>query len=208
ANLGVLGIVYGAILTAAGLNLWQSVLVTLIASAGSFLLVGTLSVAGKWGGAPALTLSRAPFGVRGNLGPTLISWISLVGWETISVITAAYALLGLFGVFGLPANTVTTIISLVVIALLVVLFGLLGHATLVWIQRAGTWIFGILTLLIIVFLLGKTNWSAVLSAPTGPWDTGVLAMLSIIAAGTGIGWANAGADYARYLPRRSKGGSI
>jgi hypothetical protein len=25
-----------------------------------------------------LTLSRAPFGTRGNLGPTLISWISLV----------------------------------------------------------------------------------------------------------------------------------
>jgi purine-cytosine permease-like protein len=208
ANIGVLGIVYGAIITAAGLNLWQSAFVTLVASAGSFLLVGALSVAGKWGGAPALTLSRAPFGVRGNLGPTLLSWISLIGWETISVITAAYALLGLLGVFGLPANTVTTVISLVVIALLVVLFGLLGHATLVWIQRAGTWIFGILTLVIIVFLLGKTNWSAVLSAPAGRWDTGVLAMLSIIAAGTGIGWANAGADYARYLPRRSRGGAI
>ena len=208
ANIGVLGIVYGAILTAAGLNLWQSALVTLVASAGSFLLVGALSIAGKWGGAPALTLSRAPFGVRGNLGPTLISWISLVGWETISVITAAYALLGLLGVFGLPANTFTTVISLVVIALLVVLFGLLGHATLVWIQRAGTWLFGILTIIIIAFLLGKTNWSAVLSAPPGPWDTGVLAMLSIIAAGTGIGWANAGADYARYLPRGCKGGAI
>jgi NCS1 family nucleobase:cation symporter-1 len=208
ANIGILGIVYGALLAAAGLNLWQSALVTLVGSAVSFLLVGVLSVAGKWGGAPALTLSRAPFGVRGNLGPTLVSWISLVGWETVSVITAAYALLGLFGVFGIAANTVTTVISLVVIALLVILFGLLGHATLVWIQRAATWVFGILTLVIIVFLLGKTNWSAVLSAPAGSWDTGVLAMLSVIAAGTGIGWANAGADYARYLPRRSSGGAI
>src|SRR5262249_42556241 len=208
ANLGVLGIVYGAILTAAGLNLWQSVLVTLIASAGSFLLVGTLSVAGKWGGAPALTLSRAPFGVRGNLGPTLISWISLVGWETVSLITAAYALLSLLSVIGIAPSTPATLVSLVVIALLVVLFGLLGHATLVWIQRVGTWIFGILTLVIAALLLGKTNWSAVLSAPPGPWDTGVLAMLSVIAAGTGIGWANAGADYARYLPRRSKDGAI
>ena len=43
--------------------------------------------------------------------------------------------------------------------------GAIVGATLVWIQRAGTWIFGILTLVIIVFLLGKTNWSAVLSAP-------------------------------------------
>jgi purine-cytosine permease-like protein len=201
ANIGILGIVYGAILVAAGLNLWQSALVALVGSAGSFALVGALSVAGVWGGAPALTLSRAPFGTRGNLGPTLLSWVSLVGWETISVITAAYALLGLFTIFGLPANMLWTIVSLVIVAVLVVAAGLLGHATLVWLQRAATWVFGLLTLVIVVFLVAKTNWMVVFSAKPGPWDTGVLAMLSIIAAGTGIGWINAGADYARYLPR-------
>jgi len=208
ANIGILGIVYGGILTAAGLNLWQSILVALVAPLVSFALVGVLSIAGKWGGAPMLTLSRAPFGTRGNLGPTLISWISLVGWETVTVITAAYALLGLLNLAGLPANTLWTIVSLVTIALLVVVFGLLGHATLVWIQRAATWVFGVLTLVIVIFLIARTNWSTVLAAPPGPWDSGVLATLSIIIAGTGIGWVNAGADYARYLPHKSKGQSI
>ncbi len=202
ANIGILGIVYGAILSAAGLNLLQSALVALAGSAGSFLLVGVLSAAGKWGGAPSLTLSRAPFGIRGNLGPALLSWISLVGWETISVITATYALLGLLAIFGLPPDTLVTIISLIAVSLLVVAAGLLGHATLVWIQRAATWIFGLLTLVIVIFLLEKTNWNAALSAKPGPWDSGVLATFSIIAAGTGIGWINAGADYARYLPHR------
>ena len=208
ANIGILGIVYGGILAVSGLNLWQSILVALVAPLVSFLLVGILSVAGKWGGAPMLTLSRAPFGTRGNLGPTVISWISLVGWETVSVITAAYALSGLFNLVGLPTNDLLIIVSLVIIALMVVIIGLLGHATLVWIQRAATWIFGILTLIIVVFLVAKTHWSTILSTPAGPWDTGVLATLSIIIAGTGIGWANAGADYARYLPRASKGRSI
>jgi nucleobase:cation symporter-1, NCS1 family len=208
ANIGILGIVYGAILSAAGLNLAQSALVALVGSAGSFLLVGMLSAAGTWGGAPSMTLSRAPFGIRGNLGPALISWISLVGWETISAITAAYALLGLLALFGLPSNTFWTVASLVVIALLVVAAGLLGHATLVWIERAATWIFGLLTLVIVIFLIGKTNWSVALSARPGPWDSGVLATLSIIADGTGIGWINAGADYTRYLPRRFRAGRI
>lgn len=208
ANIGILGIVYGGILTAAGLNLWQSVLVAFVGPVASFALVGVLSVAGKWGGAPMLTLSRAPFGARGNLGPTAISWISLVGWETVTVITAAYALLGLLGLAGLPANALWTIVSLVVIALLVVTFGLLGHATLVWIQRAATWIFGTLTLVIIVLLIGRTHWSIVLGARPGPWDAGVLATLSIVIAGTGIGWVNTGADYARYLPRRGNGRDI
>ncbi len=56
--------------------------------------------------------------------------------------------------------------------------------------------------------MARTHWSTVLSAPPGPWDTGVLATLSIIIAGTGIGWANAGADYARYLPQSSKSSAI
>ncbi len=208
ANIGILGIVYGGILAAYGLNLWQSLLVALLAPGVSFLLVGALSVAGKMGGAPMLTLSRAPFGPLGNLGPALISWISLVGWETVTVITAAYALLGLFQLTGLPANPAWTVVSLVLIALLVVLLGLLGHATLVWIQRAATWTFGLLTLLIVVFLIARTRWSVVLAAPAGPWDSGVLASLSLVIAGTGIGWANTGADYTRYLPRQSKSGSI
>ncbi len=208
ANLGILGIIYGGILAASGLNLWQSLLVALVAPAGSFLLVGVLSVAGKWGGAPMLTLSRASFGVRGNLGPALISWLSLVGWETIAVITAAYALLGLFTLAGLPANLFWTVVSLVVVALLVVILGLLGHATLVWIQRAATWVLGLLTLVIVVFLVARTHWTTELAVPAGRWDTGVLATLSIVLAGTGIGWANTGADYTRYLPRQSRGRAI
>ena len=208
ANIGILGIIYGGILTASGLNLVQSMLVALAAPTVSFALVGGLSVAGKWGGAPMLTLSRAPFGTRGNVGPTLISWISLVGWETVAVITAAYALLGLFTLVGLPANTLWTIVSLVIIALLVAAIGLLGHATLVWIQWAASWIFGALTLIVILFLVGRTNWPLVLAVQPGPWDSGIIATFSIIMAGTGIGWVNTGADYARYFPSNSRGSRI
>jgi purine-cytosine permease-like protein len=207
-NIGILGVVYGGILAGAGLNLWQSIFVALIASGVSFALVGVLSLAGVRGGAPMLTLSRTAFGPRGNIFPTLISWISLVGWETVIVVTAAYALLGLFHLAGLPTNAFWTVVSLIVVAVLVVFFGLLGHATLVWIQQAATWLFGILTLVIVVFLIGQTDWAKIIAAPPGPWDSGVLATLSIVAAGTGIGWVNAGADYTRYLPRNSSSRAI
>jgi purine-cytosine permease-like protein len=208
ANVGVLGIVYGSILFGFGLNLWQCALVTLIGTIGSFVAVGLLSIAGVRGGAPMLTLSRTSFGPRGNIAPTLISWISLVGWETALVVTSAYALLGLFNLAGLPSNALWTVVSLVIVAALVVLFGLLGHATLVWLQRLATWLFGLLTLVIVILLIGKTNWSHVLSAPGGSWNTGILSSLSLIAAGTGIGWINSGADYSRYLPRRSSSTAI
>ncbi len=208
ANVAVLGIVYGVIIAGMGLNIWQSALTALVGCVASFTLVGVLSIAGTWSGAPALTLSRAPFGPRGNLGPTLISWISLVGWETALVVTATYALLGLLNLAGIPSTTPWTVACLVVISCCVVALGLLGHATLVWIQRAATYVFGVITLVIVVFLVGRTNWHTVFSAPPGPWDSGVLAALTIIAAGTGIGWVNSGADYARYLPRSSSSRAI
>lgn len=209
SNIGILGVIYGAFyLVGTGLNLWQGLIVGLIATAVSFLFVGLLSLPGVWAGAPMLTLSRAVFGTRGNIGPTLVSWISLVGWETILVITSAGALLELLHVFGIQTNAVWTLLSILVLSAAVVACGYWGHATLVWLQRAATWVFGLLTIVIIAFIVPQTNWGKLLSQPAGPWDTGVVTAFVLIMAGTGIGWINSGADYARYLPHKSSGRAI
>ena len=51
----------------------------------SFLLVGLVSIAGKRGSAPTLVLSRAAFGRVGNGLPGVVSYLLLVGWETVLV---------------------------------------------------------------------------------------------------------------------------
>jgi purine-cytosine permease-like protein len=48
----------------------------------------------------------------------------------------------------------------------------------------------------------------VLSLPSGSWLTGFLPAVSVIAAGTGISWAIAGADYSRYQSPESSDKSI
>ncbi|MEV7034480.1 cytosine permease [Streptomyces sp. NPDC093272] len=206
ANISILGLPLGATLVAfRGLDIWQSVLVAVLGSFGSFALVGALSLAGKKGGAPALTLSRAVFGQRGNAGPTLITWLSRVGWETISTTTAAYALLALLdAAFGIRRNTVLTLLCLLVFIACTLLISGLGHATIMWINKWATVVFGILNLVVMGFLISTVDWSKVLDAPAGP-ASAVVAGVGFIASGTGIGWANAGADYARYLPRAIPG---
>jgi purine-cytosine permease-like protein len=131
-----------------------------------------------------------------------------VGWETILVIISTGAFLEMLQVFGIAVNPAWTVAGILVLAGLVVACGYLGHATLVWIQRAATWVFGLLSIVIIAFIVPQTNWGKLLSQPAGPWDTGVVTAFIIIMAGTGIGWINSGADYARYLPRRSSGRAI
>jgi NCS1 family nucleobase:cation symporter-1 len=209
ANISILGLPLGATLVAfRGLNIWQAILVAAVGSVGSFALVGTLSLAGKKGGAPALTLSRAVFGQRGNAGPTLISWLSRVGWETITTTTAAYALLALVQwIFGWHQNTLLTVICLLVFIGCTLLISGLGHATIMWINKWATIVFGVLNLIVMGFLVATVDWDKVLGVHAGPVSS-VVAGIGFIAAGTGIGWANAGADYARYLPRRLPGGRL
>ncbi|MCF3964597.1 purine-cytosine permease family protein [Streptomyces fuscigenes] len=209
ANISILGLPLGATLVAfRGLNIWQAILVAAIGSIGSFALVGILSLAGKKGGAPALTLSRAVFGQRGNAGPTLISWLSRVGWETITTTTAAYALLALVQwIFGWHQNTVLTVLCLLVFIGCTLLISGLGHATIMWINKWATIVFGVLNLIVMGFLVATVDWDKVLGVHAGPVSS-VVAGIGFIAAGTGIGWANAGADYARYLPRKIPGGRL
>ncbi|WP_353941420.1 cytosine permease [Streptomyces sp. HUAS MG91] len=209
ANISILGLPLGATLVAfRGLNIWQAVLVAVVGAVGSFALVGALSLAGKKGGAPALTLSRAVFGQRGNHGPTLVTWLSRVGWETISTTTAAYALLALLNtLFGFGQGTVLTLICLLVFIACTLLISGLGHATIMWINKWATVGFGVLNLIVMGFLVATVDWRKVLDAPAGQ-SSAVVAGIGFIASGTGIGWANAGADYARYLPRAIPGGRL
>lgn len=144
ANIGILGVVYGAVIVSFGLSFWQAILAA-VAGVASFALVGITSIAGKIGRTTTLTLSRVIFGKRGNIAPTSFCWVNLMGWEAVNIITGTLTLVALFAAMGFEESLTTTALSL--------------------------------------FLFGGL--------------TGFLPAVSIIAAGTGISWAIAGADYSR-----------
>ena len=136
ANISILGLPLGATLVAfRGLAIWQAIIVAIIGAAGSFAVVGIISIAGRRGRAPSLTLSRAIFGVRGNIGPTLVSLMSRLGWETVNTTTAAFVLLSLCSIlFGSPVEAksapILTLIFIAIFVLLTLSVSGLGHATL------------------------------------------------------------------------------
>lgn len=213
ANISILGLPLGATLVAIqGLTFWQAVIVAVLGAVGSFAIVGVVSIAGRRGGAPGLTLSRAVFGVRGNAGPTLVSLISRLGWETVNTTTAAFVLLSLFAiVFGTETNAKDapwlTIVCIAVFVLLTVIVSGLGHRVLVAVQRWATWVFGALNIVVGVSLVTTVDWQAVGAA--SPASVGaMIAGVGTIAAGTGIGWANASADMSRYQSPSVRAGSL
>ncbi len=212
ANISILGVPLGATLIALGLNVWQAVVAAAVGSFGSFAIVGLVSIAGRRGGAPTLTLSRAAFGVLGNMGPTLMSLISRLGWETVNTLTGAFALLSLCAIiFGTPpvAGDIPwlAVVCVAVFVAATVVVSVAGHDLILTVQKWATWIFGGLTLLVGIYLVTTVDWSSFIGQPAAPVSA-VLIGIGTIAAGTGIGWSNSGADMARYQHRSVSAGKL
>jgi nucleobase:cation symporter-1, NCS1 family len=209
ANVSILGMFFGlALVTFYGLSLPQALVAGVLGTVISFTLVGLISLAGKRGGAPTLTLSRAAFGVVGNALPTAVSYLALVGWETILVALASLAAQAILERLGTGGGDVSLAIAFAVVAAAAIAIGLLGHATIVKLMTWFTWAFGALTVVFFAFQLGEVNWDSVSALQGGTFMAGFVGGMSVVAAGLGIGWINAAADYSRYLPHRSSSAGI
>src|SRR5436305_7869825 len=91
ANVSVFALSYGSFALSFGVSFWQALIAGLLGIGLSFLLCGFIALAGKRGSAPTMVLSRAPFGVRGNLLPALLAWLVNGGWEPVVPILATLA---------------------------------------------------------------------------------------------------------------------
>src|SRR5260370_359843 len=100
---------------------------------------------------------------------------------------------GLVHLVGAPHNSLGAVVSLAIVTAIIVILGLLGHATVVWIQRVVTVIFGLLTLVVGFFILRSTDWSTLLAQPAGPW-TGALPSFDTLPAPPVVRWVIRSAD--------------
>lgn len=200
ANVSVLGVSYGSYILGFGLSLWQATLVGVLGIVVSFLFVGVISIAGKRGSAPTMTLTRAAFGVRGGRLPSLISWLLTVGWETSLVVVAVLATATIFDRLGVGGGAATKVLALIVIVAVVALGGTLGFNLIMRAQKWITWIAGALTLAYLVFAADHIDLGTVAELPNGS-TAAVVGAFVFTMTGFGLGWVNAAADYSRYLPR-------
>ena len=202
ANISVLGISYGSFLLGFGISFWQATIAGVIGTILSFLLVGYVSLAGKRGSAPTMILSRAAYGVTGGKLPAALSYILLVGWETVLVSLATLATATVFDRLGWGGGNTTKIVAFLVVAAIVVLAGIFGFNLIMRLQTVLTIALAVLTVGYVALTFQDIHFDKVAALPNGPWQA-VLGALIFAATGFGLGWVNAGGDYSRYLPRNA-----
>lgn len=200
ANVSLLALSYGAFFLGFGISFIQATIAALLGTVLSFLLVGISSLAGKKSNAPTMVLSRASFGVKGNIVPGFLSYLIFVGWETVLVSLATLATGTVFVRVGHIDRNIAMIIGFLIAIALTVFGGVLGHSIIMKLQKWLTLITVAATLMYFVLTLDEVNWSAVSDIPNGS-SAGFIGALIFGATGIGLGWVNSAADYSRYLPR-------
>ena len=206
-NVSLLALSYGSFFLGFGISFWQATWAAIIGTVGSFLLVGVSSLAGKRSNAPTMTLSRAAFGVKGNVLPGFLSYLIFVGWETVLVSLATLAAQTVFARLGHINHNVAGILGFLVAASLTVFGGVLGFHTIMKIQRWLTSATIILTAGYIALTFHKINWNAVQSIHAGS-KAGFIGAMILGVTGIGLGWVNSAADYSRYLPRKTSSRAV
>jgi purine-cytosine permease-like protein len=207
ANVSFLAISYGSFFLGFGISFWQATAAAIIGTLGSFSLVAISSLAGKRANAPTMTLSRAAFGVKGNVLPGFLSYLIFVGWETVLVSLATLASETIFTrAIGINPD-LSKIMGFLLAGGLTILGGVLGLKVIMRIQFYLTIITLVLTLGYIALTIDQVNWSAVSALSTGSTQ-GFIGALIFAITGIGLGWVGCAADYSRYLPRKTSSKAV
>ena len=199
-NASIVSVGFGATLFSLGMSLRQSLLAVLVGVAVSCLPLGLGTLAGKRSGQPTMIISRAAFGVVGNIVPALLALVTRIFWGAVLLwllaTSAAFVLIGaqLGGPFGYDQLVLVGLGAGFAIALFVAFF---GYTMLARFQL----VISIFSFILIIGLMVMT-WSEIdlptaVSMPDGNWllaVTGAVLVFSYL----GLAWAQSGSDLARY----------
>ncbi|MGN6325916.1 cytosine permease [Pseudolysinimonas sp.] len=206
ANASVVSVALGAVMIGMGMSLRQAIVAIVVGVALSFIPLGFTTLAGKWNAQPTLVLSRAAFGVTGNVLPTVLAVLVRVFWGGALLWLLGDAVGRTLVEEGVDAGFGATrwaIIAMAVALLLTGLVAAVGYGLLARVQLVLSIVAGVLVVVAAIATLPRVDLGAALRHQDGSWilvvGGGVLVFSFI-----GLVWAFSGSDLARY---QNPGGS-
>lgn len=197
-NLTIFSVALGVIGPNLGLSLWWTICAGAIGTFVGGIFVSLHATQGPKLGLPQMIQSRAQFGHRGVMIPTLVV---LANYLVFNVLQTDVIKSGLSGIFGWSGGVVVVTVSS-----LAAVIAILGHD---WLHVVFRFMFWLCTPLFIVLTIGLA-----VDAPTvdavrqTPLSFNTSAFMAVLAAAMGYQLALAPyiSDYTRYLPSTSRPG--
>lgn len=206
-NASIVSVGLGGVLVGLGMSLRQAILSALVGVAISFLPLGLGTLAGKWSGQPTMVVSRATFGIVGNLLPAILAVVTRLLWAAVLLgmlgagVTAGLRASGLAA--GADPLALSGLIATIGLVLAAAVAGF-GYGMIAIVAAAASILAGLLVVLVIVLTAPALDMSAALAIPDGDWSlvlTGAVLVFSLV----GLAWANSSGDLARYQAKGTIG---
>ncbi|AAT42716.1 allantoin permease family protein [Picrophilus oshimae DSM 9789] len=143
ANLTVGDFAVGFIPVELGLNIYYAILAIIIGNVLGSALLGVMSLTGPRTGLPQMVISRYGFGKRFGIFISGLQWINTMGWLTVNLVLAGFALsLALhFSVYEIPVF---------VTGIIILLISYLGRNIISHFERAMSIVLGIIFSFIVI----------------------------------------------------------
>ena len=200
ANSSVVSIGFGALVFSLGMSLRQSIMAILAGVALSFIPLGLGTLAGKRSGQPTVIVSRASFGLVGNIVPAALALVSRVFWGAVLLWLFASSIAGVLvsaganGGLGYDSLVFLWLVLGVILAAAVAFF---GYALFARVQLVVSVVSAVLIIGFVALTADRIDLATALTVVDGPWTlvvTGTVLVFSFV----GLIWANSSSDLARY----------
>jgi nucleobase:cation symporter-1, NCS1 family len=201
-NLTLGAFVTGALSVQLGLTLWQAAVALVAGVVLGAVLIPTMSYLGFRLGIPQMLMARPAFGYVGAALPATVAWLNFLGWFTVLDVLGAQALqAGL----RLPIP-----VGLVLLSAVTVLVAVVGHDLVHLAERWLALAVGAVFVVLACLAAGKVHWNYA-GDPSihGAARWGIFGLVVAISYSyAGPGYTPYASDYTRYLPLRTRFGSI
>ncbi|MBN9141892.1 MAG: cytosine permease [Micrococcales bacterium] len=195
ANSSIIMVAVGATLFTLGMSLRQVLVAVVAGVAVSALPLGLGSLAGKWSGQPTMVVSRATFGVVGNIVPALLAVVGRVLWGGVLL----WLLAATAGSLLAPGDStsVTALVALAAGAVIAGVVAVLGYGLLHRVQRVLGILSTVLVVVIIAFTASHVDVEVALQTDDGSWLLAIGGAVTVFSV-VGLAWAQSSSDLARY----------
>ena len=203
ANLNMFSISLGCVAVAGGLPLSWALLACVLGNL-PYLALGVASIGSVRTGLPVTTLSRASYGVRGNVLHAGLTWLASICFEALNTVFGVFAWLSLLRLLGFhQQGAVTRLVAMAVQLALGGGIAVFGHATMVYLQRLFAVGLGVSLLLVLAWTGVHAHWAVLFSSGTHVGAGALFAALMIgcgVIASQPVSYIYNGPDWLRYLP--------
>src|SRR5215475_11153634 len=203
ANIAPVNWALGALGIVLKLGLWETIAVIVLGNIIGCAIFAAFTVMGHKTGVNQMVLCRSAFGRRGAYLPSLLMFLTTLGWIGVNTYFPVKIAVAILGQLGIPDSVMTNMVVLTAVVLLQMLIAVFGFYAIRTFEKYTVPVTVAIMVLMSVLAWsqpGVVNWGLTSTLAPGAHLAMLTLLMTAIGVGWGISWVTWASDYSRFVP--------